>query len=96
MRNNICLILLLISSAVFCQTSDENYRKPLKEVLTEIETRFGVKLNYAEDLIKDRWVTYAEWRFRPADVEKTLNNVLASQDLSYTKSGEKSYKIKAF
>lgn len=95
-KNSIGLILLLISSAAVCQTSDESYRKPLKEVLTAIETQFGVKLNYSEDLVKDRSVTYAEWRFRPGDVEKTLGNVLASQDLSYTKSGERSYKIKPF
>jgi hypothetical protein len=95
MKNIIYLILSFISASTFAQTSDEAYKKPLKEVLQQVETRFSVKLNYPEDLVKDRWVTYADWRFR-SDAEKTLTNILASQDLSYTKAGEKSYKIKPY
>lgn len=77
------------------QTSDDAYREPLKQVLTEIENQYGIKIRYSENMVSDRWVTYARWRFRP-DVEKTLGNVLASQDLSFSKTGDKSYKISAF
>ncbi|OQP59805.1 DUF4974 domain-containing protein [Niastella populi] len=77
------------------QTSDDAYREPLKQVLTEIEAQYGIKIRYSDKMVSDRFVTYARWRFRP-DVEKTLSNVLASQDLSFSKTGDKSYKISAF
>jgi hypothetical protein len=77
------------------QTSDDAYKEPLKQVLTEIENQYGIRIRYSDNMVSDRWVTYARWRFRP-DVEKTLSNVLASQDLSFSKTGDKSYKISAF
>lgn len=83
---------VLISKA---QTSDDAFREPLKKVLQVIEVRFKVKLSYPDELVKDRYVTYAGWRFRPT-VEETLDKILSSQDLSYTRSGENAFKIKAF
>lgn len=77
------------------QTSDDAYREPLKQVLTEIQEQYGIKIRYNDNMVKDRWVTYARWRFRP-DVEKTLANVLASQDLSFSKVEDRKYKISAF
>jgi hypothetical protein len=77
------------------QTSDDAYREPLKQVLTEIQNQYGIKIRYNDNMVSDRWVTYARWRFRP-DVETTLQNVLASQDLSFSKTGDKAYKISAF
>jgi hypothetical protein len=77
------------------QTSDDAYREPLKQVLTEIENQYGIKIRYNENMVSNRSVTYARWRFKP-DVEKTLENVLSSQDLSFSKTGDKSYKISAF
>jgi len=77
------------------QTSDDQYREPLKQVLTEIEKQFGITIRYNEDQVKDLYVTYARWRFR-YDAETTLKNVLASQDLSFSKTGDKAYKISPF
>ena len=51
-----------------------------------------MKIRYPEDLVKDKYVTYADWRFRPADVEKTMANILASQDITFAKEGDKKYK----
>lgn len=76
--------------------ADTKFAEPLADVLKTIETRFGIKLNYPEALVKDRTVNYAEWRFRMDNVEQTLQNILASQDLTFTKSGEGKYKIKNF
>src|SRR5687768_598223 len=87
--------LLCCSLVLLAQTSDESFKEPLKQVLTAIEKQYSVTIRYNEDLVKDRYVTYARWRFRP-DVEKTLQNVLASQDLSFSKAGDKSYKLNAF
>jgi hypothetical protein len=86
---------LLLSMGAVAQTSDESFKEPLKQVLTAIEKQYSVTIRYNEDLVKDRYVTYARWRFRP-DVEKTLQNVLASQDLSFSKTGDKNYKLNAF
>lgn len=89
------LFFLCWSLTGFCQTSDNGFKMPLKQVLTEIQTRYGIAIRYPEDLVKDKWVTYAQWRYRP-DVEKTLSNILASQDLTFAKEGEKKYKLQNF
>jgi hypothetical protein len=89
------LLGLLIWIDSRSQTSDDAYREPLKQVLTEIENQYGIRIRYNDALVNDRYVTYARWRFRP-DVEKTLTNVLASQDLSFSKAGDKIYKLSAY
>ncbi|GAA4736132.1 alpha/beta hydrolase family protein [Flavisolibacter ginsenosidimutans] len=89
------LFALLLSLCVFAQTSDDQFRKPLKEVIAEIQNRFGVAIRYPEELVKDKWVTYADWRFRPL-LEETLNNILSSQDLTFAKEGDKRYKLQAY
>lgn len=89
------VLFMAMTLAGIAQNSDDNYREPLKQVLTEMEKQFGIKIRYSDDLVKDRYVTYARWRFR-YDPETTLKNVLASQDLSFSKTGEKAYKISNF
>jgi len=92
----VCLIsVLLFTSTLLAQTVEENYRKPLKAVITQIETRFHVKINCDEKLIADRSVNYAQWRFKD-EVEATLLAVLAPLDLVFSKTGEGVYKIEAF
>src|SRR5918993_46130 len=86
---------LLPINCVLAQTSDDQFRKPLKQVLTEVQARYGISIRYPEDLVKDKWVIYADWRYRP-DVEKTMASILASQDLNFSKEGEKKYKLQAF
>ncbi len=81
---------------LFAQTSDDAFRKPLKDVIADVEKQFDVKIRYPEDLVKDRTVTYAGWRFRAGDLEKTLTNILSSQDLTFAKEGDKRYKLQAF
>jgi hypothetical protein len=82
-------------NTVIAQTSDDKFRQPLKDVLADIQSRYGIAIRYPADLIKDRWINYAQWRYRP-DVEETLQNILASQDLTFAKEGEKRYKIQDF
>lgn len=77
------------------QNSDNAFREPLKEVLAQVQKQYGVSIRYPEELVKDRWVTYAGWRFRP-DLEKTLSNILSAQDISFTKEGENKYKLQAY
>lgn len=91
----ILVLLLLLGAKTYAQSSDDAFRKPLKEVIQEIETQYAVKIRYPEDLVKDRQITYADWRFRP-DVEQTMTNIFASQDITFTKEGDKKYKLQAF
>jgi len=89
------LCLLCLTYFSLAQTADNSFKKPLKEVIAQIEIRFKVKIRYPEELVKDKWVTYADWRFRP-DFEKTMNNVLSSQDITFAKEGEKKYKLQSY
>jgi dienelactone hydrolase len=77
------------------QTSDDSYKKPLKQVINDIETRFGVKIKYSDSMVVNKWVTYADWRYR-ATVEETLDNVLAPLDMKVNKEGDKKYKLKFY
>lgn len=86
---------LLMGSQAFAQNSDDAFKKPLKDIIQEIETQYSVKIRYPEELVKDRQITYAEWRFRP-DVEQTMSNIFASQDITFTKEGDHKYKLQAF
>lgn len=72
--------------------SDNQYRKPVLEVLEQIEKRFGVRLRYDRDMLAGKYLTYADWRFRPT-LDATLSSVLAPLDLKATREGEKKYKI---
>lgn len=85
----------LVHAYAYAQTSDDAFKKPLREVLAEIQQRYHVSIRYPEELVRDRWVTYAGWRFRP-DVEKTMSNILASQDISFAPDGDKKYKLQAY
>jgi len=89
------IISLFCANLAFSQTVEESYRKPLKEVLKDVESRFKVKLNYDEKLVADRSVNYAQWRFKD-DVETTLQAVLAPLDLVFSRTSDGVYKIEAF
>ena len=95
MRTIFVIFILLITTSLFAQTVEENYRKPLKEVLIQVENRFHVKLNFDEKLVADRSVNYAQWRFKD-DVEPTLQAVLGPLDLVWSKSGDGIYQIEDF
>jgi sugar phosphate isomerase/epimerase/dienelactone hydrolase len=85
-----------LSIGVLGQTgSDGQYRKPLKEVLDTIQQRYHITVKYTDDLVKDRWVNYADWRFRE-DAETTLKNVLAPLDMDVNKTGVQAYKLKTY
>ncbi|MBA4411405.1 MAG: dienelactone hydrolase family protein [Bacteroidota bacterium] len=92
---NLILCFTLLTNFLFAQTVEETYRKSLKEVLKDVETRFQVQLKCDEKLLNNRTVNYAKWRFR-SDVEATLNLVLGPLDLVFTQTGDKTYLIEAF
>jgi dienelactone hydrolase len=89
------LLLVTTASCFGQQSSDDSYKKPLKQVLTEIENRFGIKIKYSEAMVTNKWVTYADWRYR-ATADMTLDNVLAPLDMKVNKEGDKQYKLKSY
>ncbi|WPU92372.1 acetylxylan esterase [Mucilaginibacter sabulilitoris] len=90
----ICL-LLGMHTIYAQQTTDAQYKKPLKDVLDQIQEKYHVKIKYSPAQVKDKWINYAEWRFRP-DVDTTLDNVLAPLDLKVNKEGPGMYKLKEY
>lgn len=96
--SNVKAILLFVSLFTFQVSllsqlnSENNYRKPLKEVLNDIQKRYDVQMKYDEKLIADKFVNYAEWRYR-TDVEVTLDNVLSPFDMVAKKEKDKVYKL---
>jgi len=63
--------------------------------LLKIQDKYHVKIKIDDKLVKDKYLNYAEWRFRP-DVDSTLNNVLAPFDMKVNKEGPGKYKLKEF
>lgn len=88
-------VLLYAGHAFAQQNSDDKYKKPLKDVLSEIQDRFHVKIKADDKLLAGKYVNYAEWRFRQ-DAETTLNNVLAPFDLKVNKEAPDRYKLKEY
>jgi hypothetical protein len=97
MKRLILLVLVATSLNIVAhaQTSDDAFKKPLKDVIAEIETRYNVKIRYPEDLVKNKVITFADWRFRPS-FDETMRNILSSQDITYAPDGDKKYKLQAY
>lgn len=95
MKKILVLAGLLFSAALFAQDSQDVYRKPLKEVLADIEKRYSIKISYSESLVREKEVMYPTWRYR-IDTEETLDNILLPLDLVYTKTGDNIYQLARF
>jgi dienelactone hydrolase len=95
-RFGLGVALVLACLTTYAQTSDDSYRRPLQDVLDKIQSQFHVEVKYTDDLVRDRYVSYAGWRFRDYDVEQTLANVLTPLDLSFSKDADGSYKLKKY
>ncbi|PZP38403.1 MAG: acetylxylan esterase, partial [Pseudopedobacter saltans] len=88
-----CICLQTVTYAQ--QDSDNNYAKPLKSVLDEIQNRYGVTIQYKDKMVEGKIVPYADWRLRP-DVETSLSNVLSLFDMKVEKVKDKTYKLKDY
>lgn len=87
--------LVLACQATLSQLPPDVYKKPLKSVLTDIEKKYNIKLDYSESLVKGLDVTYATWRYR-SEIEPTLNNILMPLDMIFQKTGENVYRISKY
>lgn len=91
----IFLIAIVPFITISAQLPSEVYKKPLKEVLTDIEKRYDIKFQYSESLVRGVDVMYPTWRYR-TDTETTLNNILLPLDMVWEKTGENTYQVSKF
>jgi dienelactone hydrolase len=97
MKTKLIIIVWLIINVQngFAQLPADVYRKPLKEVLTDIERRYKIKLQYSENLVKSVEVMYPTWRYR-VDKEATLTNILLPLDMVFEKTGDNVYQVSRY
>ena len=86
----------LMALPAFSQNTFENqFRRPLGEVLNEISERFHVRLKYDIDTT-GLVLPYADSRIRPYSVEESLTNVLVPFDFKFVKQNDTTYKLKKY
>lgn len=90
------LLLMTVGASTQAQNTYENqFSRPLGEVLNEIADRFQVRLKYDIDTV-GKVLPYADFRIRPYSVEESLTNVLAPFDFKFVKQNDKLYKLKKY
>lgn len=98
MQRILVVLLLAVGCCHFIHAqynTDVAYPKPLKEVLTDIEKRFDIKIKYADSVVLNKTLKYASWRYR-SDAATTLDNVLAPFDLKAKRESDKVYKLGSY
>jgi dienelactone hydrolase len=92
LRYVLVLASFITSFGSFAQSPIDVYRKPLKEVLANVEIMYHVKLKYNDKDVKDMKVDYATWSFT-SDVKNTLDNILKPLNLVFNEVGKNTYQI---
>lgn len=95
MKKILFSLFVFFIASVNAQSYENQFSKPLNQVLNDISTRFNVKLKCEADTV-DKVVTYADFRLRPYSLEESLQNVLSIFDYKYVKENEKTFKIKPY
>lgn len=85
--------MLGLSLSVQAQTYENQFSRPLGDVLNDIQSRFQVRLKYDIDTV-GKVLSYADFRIRPYSVEESLTNVLAPFDFKFVAQGGNLYKLK--
>jgi dienelactone hydrolase len=97
MKKRLLSLIFLVAGItnILAQSPQDIYKKPLKEVLIDIEQRYNVKLGYSENLVKGVYVMYPTWRYR-TETEPTLINILYPLDMVFQKTGDNTYTISQY
>jgi len=91
----LCVFVSLWFNTKAQLNTDNQYSKPLKEVLNDIQKKYDVTIKYPDSMVANKRVTYAEWKYRP-DVEVTLDNILKPLELKVKREKDKQYKLGAY
>jgi len=81
MKKLVMAAMLLSSAGANAQTYENQFTRPLHDVLADIQTRFNVRLKYDIDTV-GKVLPYADFRIRPYSVEESLTNVLHRSTIS--------------
>ena len=90
-----CCMLLLGLSSMAQNRYEEQFTRPLDEVLQEVAQRFDVKIK-VDAPTQGLMLPYADFRVRPYSIEETLHALLWPFDLTFSKSDERNYAVKPF
>jgi sugar phosphate isomerase/epimerase/dienelactone hydrolase len=90
-----CASVFLWQISLAQPNTDNQFAKPLKEVLNDIQKKYGVSIKYVDSMVANKKVTYADWKYRP-DVEVTLESILTPLELKVKKEGDKKYKLSVY
>lgn len=87
-------LLALTSQA---QTYENQYRRPVSDVMKDVATRFGVRFKFDANVDTAGVVLpYADFRVRPYSLEQTLDNICKHFDWNWWKQSGNLYKIKRY
>lgn len=89
------LLAASLSTQGQAQTYETEFARPLNQVLTDIQHRFGIRLKYDIDTV-GKVLPFADFRIRPYSVEESLTNVLAPFDYKFVKQKGNMYKLKVY
>ena len=95
MKKLVMAAMLLSFAGANAQTYENQFARPLHDVLADIQTRFNVRLKYDIDTV-GKVLPYADFRIRPYSVEESLTNVLAPFDYKFVKQDAQTYKLKVY
>lgn len=97
MKNKVLILFWLASLTLpgISQLPQDVYKKPLKEVLTDLEKRYNIRLRYSESLVKGINVMYPTWRYR-TETEATLTNILFPLDMIFEKTDDNTYLVSKY
>jgi sugar phosphate isomerase/epimerase/dienelactone hydrolase len=90
-----CALVSLWFNSLSQPNTDNQFAKPLKDVLNDVQKKYGVTIKYVDSMVANKNVTYADWKYRP-DVEVTLESILTPLELKVKKEGDKKYKLSVY
>ena len=94
-------ILLLTSYlsplASQAQTYENQFRRPVSDVMKDVAARFDVRFKFDGNVdTAGVMLTYADFRIRPYSLEQTLDNICKHFDWNWWKQSGNLYKIKRY
>ena len=96
MKKTVMMVMgMLWGMMCAAQTYETQYVRSMHDVMSDVETRFGIRLKYDMDTTGLQ-VTYADFRIRPYSVEETLTNILAPFDFKPVYQHGNLWKVKRY
>lgn len=91
----IAFMLTLSLSAKAQNTYEGNYTRPVGQLMSDVEKKFGVKLKYSVDTAGVS-LAFADFRIRPYSIEATLDNICKPLGWNWWKQNGDTYNIKRY